>query len=158
MKALVAGKSVSCILPLPALPAAADAAMDADGRALTVPSCGRWGVGGWPGGRGGACRAHCHLSSSTGQLGGNSGAGGSRARSSGRGCSWGCLAEFLPLSKQEVGRFQWLPSTDRSTRQRNDDLGSRLCGFSSTKTSSVCLLPFLRVVAADSSVDLFLFI
>lgn len=50
--------------PPRALPAAADAAMDADGRALTVPSCGRWGVGGWPGGRGGTCRSGCHLSSS----------------------------------------------------------------------------------------------
>lgn len=66
LKALVAGRSVSCMLPRPAPPAAADAAMG--GRVLTVPSCGCWGVGGWPGGRGGACRSGCHLSSSTGSL------------------------------------------------------------------------------------------
>lgn len=55
--------------PPRALPAAADAAMDADGRALTAPGCGRWGVGGWPGGRGDTCRSRCHLSSSNGSAG-----------------------------------------------------------------------------------------
>lgn len=62
--------------------AAADAAVDADGRALTVPSCARWWVGGWSGRRGGTCRAGRHLSSSTGQLGGSSGAAACRAGSS----------------------------------------------------------------------------
>lgn len=101
LKALVAGRSVSCILPLPG------AAMDADGGALTVPSCGRWGVGEWPGGRGGACRSHCHLPSSTGQPGRSCGAAASHAGSSGGGCSWGRLADFAPPSKVEVGRCRW---------------------------------------------------
>lgn len=126
LKALVAGKSVSCILPLPALPAAADAAMDADGRALTVPSCGRWGVGGWPGGRGGTCRSHRHLSSSTGQLRGNSGAAHSHARSSGRG------GGVSASGQTGSGKVSAVPSTDWSSQQQNDDLRSRLCGFSST--------------------------
>lgn len=56
------------------------------------------------------------------------------------------------------GGFGGLLSTDLSSQQQNDDLRSRLCGFSSTKTSSVCLLRFLLVVAADSSVSLSLFI
>lgn len=39
--------------------------MDANRQTLTGPSHGCWGVGGWPRGRGGTCRSHCHLSSST---------------------------------------------------------------------------------------------
>lgn len=57
----MAGKSVSCILLLPT--AAADAAMDAKRQTLTSPM--RWGVGGWPRGRGGTCHSRFHLSSST---------------------------------------------------------------------------------------------
>lgn len=93
--------------PPRALPAAADAAMDADGRALTVPSCGRWWVGGWPGGRGGTCRYRCHLSSSTDQPGSKSGAAKLTLTPQAG------LGDVFPSpSTQEVGRFWWLLATE----------------------------------------------
>lgn len=63
----IRGRYISFLHTAPshALPAAADAAMDANRPTLTGPSHGRWGEGGWPRGRGGACQSHCHLSSST---------------------------------------------------------------------------------------------